>query len=311
LRLSIVSTLYKSSAHVEDFLSACRQAALNFGGMYEIILVNDGSPDNSVEIVKQLAPKTTDIVLIDLSRNFGHHNALLEGLKHAHSEFVYLLDSDMEEEPNWLPDLYDTLIRDNADVVICIQSKRKGRTLERLSGHIFYWMMNKITPLKIQKNAMTARLMSRRYVDAMRAYQEQAIFLPGLFAHAGFQQSTLEFTKGSQSATSYSLRRRAALAVNAISAFSSAPLRYVFYTGVTISVYAFFGAVALIISWFFMAKAPSGWTSIFVSLWLLGGLILTSIGVMGLYLSRIFDEVKSRPTVIIKEVSDYSQGRDS
>lgn len=311
MKLSIVSTLYGSASFVEDFIDRVRRAALSFGESYEIVLVNDGSPDQSLEIALALAETSDDLVIVDLSRNFGHHHALLSGLSYARGDIIFLIDSDLEEDPAWLEPLHKKMLEDQADMVCAVQSKRKGGLLEKVSGKLFYRLFSIFSKVDIPQNAMTARLFTRQLADALSQYNERIIFLPGLFALTGFKQTTLPLTKAHKGSTTYSLRRRISLAADGISAFSSAPLRYIFYTGTLISVLATLLSGAMVLNWLFFSVPPSGWTSVFISIWLLGGFTLLSLGVLGLYVARIFEEVKARPNVIVKSVHDFTRRDDS
>lgn len=302
MKLSIVSTLYNSEATLESFIQKCRSAAKAFGGTYEIVLVNDGSPDGSLDLAKSLAAGQDDIVIINLSRNFGHHPAMMTGLQEAKGEFVFLLDSDLEEDPDWLLLFEETRAATGADMVYGVQKARKGGWLERTAGYAFYAVYKRLNKLEMPKNVVTARLMTRRYVDAVNGYDERVVFLLGILTHAGFHQEAVKVEKLSRGASSYSLRRRLSLALDAITSFSSAPMRFVFYLGLAIFAAAIFVALYAVLVWLFIAQAPGGWTSLIISVWMLGGLTLSSIGLVGLYLGRVFDEVKARPRAIISDV---------
>lgn len=307
MNLSIVSTLYGSEDTVAEFVDRARAAARDHGGSYEIILVNDGSPDASLARALSLADTARDLVIVDLSRNFGHHRALLTGLKQARGERIFLIDSDLEEDPGWLTRMSATMTETGADMVSGVQEIRKGGWFERISGEAFYRLHERLIVLKTPRNPVTARLLSRRFADALDGFDERALFLPGLFAYAGFDHVTLPVEKGSKGSTTYSLRRRGSLAVDAITSFSSAPMRYVFYLGVGVFALSVLVSLLVVILWVAFHQAPSGWTSLIVSVWMLGGLILSAVGVTGLYVGRIFDEVKRRPSVIIRDIHDFTR----
>lgn len=303
MKLSIVSTLYNSEATIVEFVEQARSAAHSLGGAYEIILVNDGSTDNAFSLARDLVETSNDIVLIDLSRNFGHHRALLTGLKHAKGDYVFLLDSDLEEEPAWLIPLHAKLIETDADMASGVQEVRRGNILDRMMGAGFYRIFERLIALETPHNPVTARVMTRRFVDVLDQYDEQAVFVLGLLSYTGFKQVTLPVTKRVKGSTSYSARRRGSLAVDAITSFSSAPLRYTFYLGLTIFSLAILASLSVTVTWVIFKEVPSGWTSLIISIWVMGGLMLSAIGLVGLYLGRVFDEVKQRPRVIIRSIS--------
>jgi putative glycosyltransferase len=302
VKLSIVATLYQSAPYIAEFHQRITSAARQLvGDEYEIVLVNDGSPDHSLALAVEL---TLDprVIVIDLSRNFGHHKAMMTGLSHANAEQVFLIDIDLEEEPECLLSFANAMISEKADVVFGVQQQRKGKGFERFTGEWFWQLFNLLTGLKLPKNIATARLMSRRYVDALLAHGEREVFIAGLWHITGFKQVPQVIQKHSSSATTYTLRRKLSLLVNSITSFSNKPLVSIFYVGVAISLAALMYITYLVFHWSFGSKLLSGWTSVMASIWLLGGLIMSSVGVVGIYLSKIFSETKQRPYTIVREI---------
>jgi len=303
MKLSLVATLYQSARHLEEFHRRIGVSAQKLAGDdYEIILVNDGSPDQSMDFALLICEADPHVVLVDLSRNFGHHKAMMAGLKYARGEMIFLIDSDLEEEPEWLVAFAEQLDRDRCDVVYGIQKQRKGGMFERLSGRWFYIAFRALTGLALPENAVTARLMTRRYVDALLCHDEREIMIAGLWFITGFDQHAQPITKKSLSPTTYTLRRKVSILVNSVTSFSNAPLVGIFYSGIFILILAGIYTAYLIFHWLSRATPPSGWTSVMASLWLLGGLIISFIGVVGIYLSKIFSETKRRPNTIIRQV---------
>lgn len=307
MRLSIVATLYQSAQHVEEFCRRATRAARAYADDdYEIILVNDGSPDQSLELAVQFGATDPRVLIVDLSRNFGHHKAMMTGLMHARGEQVFLLDSDLEEEPEWLADFAAQLTRESVDVVYGVQRTRKGGWFERASGFLFYKIFRLLTGLDLPENVTVVRMMTRRYVDALLRHDEREPFLAGLWVITGFKQSARVVTKHSRGRSTYTLRRKLALFVDSIASFSNAPLISIFFLGCLIFVLAASYIAYLVIHWQFLAHPPSGWTSVMASVWLLGGLIIAFIGVIGIYLSKIFSETKRRPYTIVRQL--YRRG---
>lgn len=303
MKLSIVATLYQSANYINEFYQRSSAAAKQLvGENYEIILVNDGSPDNSLELAVRLTENDSHVVVVDLSRNFGHHKAMMTGLSYAKGEQIFLIDSDLEEEPEWLLNFAKKLVNEQCDVVFGVQQQRKGKMFERFTGQWFWRLFNFITGLQLPENITTARLMSRRYVDALLIHKEHEIFMAGLWHITGFRQIPQTIQKHSASETTYTLRRKASLFINAITSFSNAPLVSIFYLGFLISITAVVYVFYIFFNWLLISKPLSGWTSVMASVWLLGGLIMSSIGVVGIYLSKIFSETKNRPYTIIRQV---------
>ncbi len=303
MKLSIVATLYQSAPHIGEFHRRTSAVAQELAGDdYEIVLVNDGSPDNSLDLAIQLAENDGHLVVVDLSRNFGHHKAMLTGLSHAKGEHVFLIDSDLEEEPEWLLEFERQIERDSCDVVYGVQSKRKGGWFERISGWLFYKIFNMLTDTKVPANLVTARLMTRRYLDALLLHEERALSIGGLYVITGFQQSPVTVQKHNRSQSTYSIGHKMAVMIDSVTSFSNKPLISIFYIGLIILMVAGINVVYLIINWAIYATVPSGYTSVMASIWLLGGLIIMLIGVVGIYLSKVFIETKQRPTSIVRQI---------
>ncbi len=307
MKLSIVATLYGSERFVGEFhrrASDCARAAA--GEDYEILLVNDGSPDRSLELAVELARGDPHVVVVDLSRNFGHHKAMMTGLANARGERIFLIDSDLEEEPEWLATFSGRMDAEACDVVYGVQNSRKGRAFERASGRWFYRIFRTVARIEIPENLVTARLMSRRYVDALLLHDEREMFMAGLWVITGFDQRAEVVTKHGTSRSTYTLRRKLSLVVNSVTSFSNAPLIGIFYVGLIISAIAGLYTAYLVVHWLFFSRPPSGYTSVMASIWLLGGFVISFIGIVGIYLSKIYSEAKRRPYAIVRRV--YGRG---
>jgi len=309
MKLSIVATLYQSAPHIAEFHERASAAARQLVGEdYEIVLVNDGSPDNSLDLAVQLTKRDAHVVVVDLSRNFGHHKAMMTGLAHAQGERVFLLDSDLEEEPEWLLSFTKQIDTEASDVVYGVQKKRKGGWFERWSGQWFYSFFKALTGLTLPANIVTARLMTRRYVDGLLLHREREILIAGLWYITGFDQRPQCVKKRNASETTYTFRRKISVLVNAVTSFSNAPLVGIFYFGVSISILALAYIVLLVMQWTFFANPLSGWTSVMASIWLIGGMVISFIGVVGIYLAKIFSETKQRPYTIVRHI--YAKQQD-
>jgi len=303
MKLSIVATLYQSAPYITAFHTRASAAARQLVGEdYEIVFVNDGSPDNNLNLAVQLTETDSHIIVVDLSRNFGHHKAMMTGLAHAKGEKILLIDSDLEEEPECLIPFAEQMQRDSCDVVYGVQMQRKGAWFERWSGQLFYLLFNALTGLALPENIVTARLMTRRYVDALLRHEEREVFIAGLWYITGFDQRPQVVLKYSTSQTTYTFRRKMSLLVNSVTSFSNAPLVSIFYIGILISLFSLLYIGYLAIHWMFLAKPLSGWTSVMASIWLLGGLVISFIGMVGIYLAKIFSETKQRPYTIVRHI---------
>jgi putative glycosyltransferase len=302
MKLSIVTTMYWSETYLEEFYQRCKTEVQKITNDYEIIFVNDGSPDHSLQKAIKLSERDDQVVVVDLSRNFGHHKAMMTGLSYTSGDLIFLIDSDLEEEPELLQIFYSRLTEENCDVVFGVQESRKGNIFEKWTGEIFYRIINYLSEIEMPRNIITARLMSRRYVDSLLKFKEQEIFLAGIWYITGFNQIAVEVVKHSTSKTTYKLKNKVAMVINAVTSFSNKPLLLIFNLGMTITIISFFYILYLIVRKVFYAQSLEGWTSLIVSVWFIGGLIISFIGIVGIYLSKIFIETKSRPYTIIREI---------
>ena len=310
MKLSIVTTLYWSAPYVGEFhrrASAAAQALC--GDDYELVLANDASPDEGLETAIALSTADPHVVVVDLARNFGHHKAMMTGLREAKGDRVFLIDSDLEEEPEWLLGFSKQMRAEDADMIYGVQATRKGARLERFSGAAFYQLFRLLTGVDQPANIVTARLMSRRYVDALVAHRERELNIGGLWIITGFKQSCQTVQKLNTSPTTYSLSRKFGHLVDAITSFSNLPLFFVFYLGMALSVSAALYSGYLVIMYLF-ASPPGGYTSIIVSIWFFSGIIILFIGLQGIYIGKIFSEVKQRPYTIVRQVYRHPQRRE-
>lgn len=307
--LSIVTTMYRSEPYVEEFFERICAAAGGITENYEIIFVNDGSPDGSLDIALSLFDKDERVKVIDLSRNFGHHKAIMTGLSYAQGKLVFLIDIDLEEEPELLEEFYREFINStDTDVVYGVQTNRKGRMFEKLSGEVFYRIFNFLSDWKVPSNATTARIMTREYVRSLVKHRDREIYIDGLWSITGYNQKPLSVTKLSKDGTSYTLFKKIALTVNAITSFSNKPLVYIFYLGVMLLILSMLYILQIVIKKMFFKVSVPGYASIIVSIWFLGGLTIVSLGIVGIYLSKMYMEIKDRPYTVIRAV--YEKQKD-
>ena len=301
VRLSIVATLYRSEPFVQEFYRRSVAAAEAFGGPFEIVLVNDGSPDASLELAMALSESDPRVRLIDLSRNFGHHKAMMTGLAHARGELVFLIDSDLEEDPGWLARFHRTLVEEQADVVYGINGRRQGTWWERLTGWLFYAVFNLMLDPPLPRNVVTARLMTERYVRQLIRHEDRELCIAALWVITGFKQVGIGVDKSRRpNASTYGTPERFALAVNLLTSFSTRPLMYIFYLGCAIMASAMAAAAYLIWRAVRNDIGVAGWASVMVSVWFLGGVTILCLGVIGLYVSKVFMEAKRRPYTVIR-----------
>lgn len=304
IALSIVSTLYHSARFLPRFLAECR-AALEAAGIddWEIVFVNDGSPDDSAAHVLAERARDPRVKLVDLSRNFGHHRAALAGLTYARGERVFLIDCDLEVSPGELPRMLETMRDTHADVVYGVQESRKGGVVERFGGSLFWRLFNRLSDTKVPENVLTERLMTRRYVDALLGLGDRNIFLAGMMYWTGFTQVAVPIAKRQREGRStYNFARRFGLLVEAVTSFSALPLRLTLGTGLVFTLLSALFAIALVVrKVLYPETVLIGFTSLMIVILAVGGVIITLMGVLGLYVSKLFVQAQGRPPFIVRD----------
>lgn len=305
MKLSIITTLYKSAPYIQDFYARATRAASALTPDYELLFVNDGSPDEACVQAVALHKRDTHVRVLDLSRNFGHHKAMMTGLQHARGDLVFLIDVDLEEQPEWLQEFHSAMQKSGADAVYGVQARRKGGWFERFAGAVFYKSFNAWLEHPIPENAVTARLMTRRYVDSLIQHRDREMTMAPLWAMTGYEQVALPVVKQSRRDTSYNFRHRVANLVDNITSFSNRPLVYIFYLGTLIMLIS--GAYGIWLIWEAThgGVGVPGWPTLIVSVWFLGGITIFCIGVIGVYLSKVFSETKDRPYTIVRADYDH------
>lgn len=300
MKLSVVATLYKSPEAIPELVRRISAVSNKIAhDDYEIVLVDDGCPQGSGRIAEELVVQFPKLKVISLSRNFGQHKAAITGLQRTIGEWVFMMDGDLDEEPEWLELFWVSELRDTHDVVYGYQSDLRRGFVDSALGNTAYSLINKFSDLKIPKNMVTARIMNRNYVDALVAHRDQVPWLAGLWAATGFKQAGIEVVKHRAALTSYTPRTKLWQLFLATTSFSTRPIRVIAGLGAASFLIGLSIATVLVIRWS-TGAVLEGWTSLLVSLWLLGGTILLALGVMSHYLSIIMNEVKPRPYVVIR-----------
>ena len=302
MKLSIVTTMFKSEATIAEFVRRASAAAAQITDSYEIVIVDDGSPDNSLAIAIGLAKTDPRLKVVELSRNFGHHKALMTGLRHTSGDFCLLVDSDLEEPPETLGIFWDKLQKDELDVVYGYQEKRNGGLLRQFAGWVAYTAFNLLIPSGIPTNHLTIRLMRRDYVDALLLHGESQVIIGGLWVITGFRQLGVRVDRSDKGATTYTLRRRWQVFLDSVTNFSEAPLIGIFYLGIVIAAISSLVGAWLLLRWLILGVGVAGWLSVMMSVWFLGGIAIFCIGVIGIYLGKVFAETKHRPYTIVRKV---------
>ena len=268
----------------------------------EFIFVDDGSHDRSLELIKNLAKEDSRVKYLSFSRNFGHQPALKAGLDHARLDGVISLDADLQHPVELIPEMVKHW-KNGADIVY---TKRKDSSLpwfKRTSSKLFYRMVNALSQIKLEDGVADFRLLDRKVIQALRNYKESNLFIRGIIPSLGFNQEAIDYVPNERFAgeTKYSFSKMIRFALTGITSLSAKPLYFSIYFGVFFALLAFIYGLYAIYVFAFGNEAIPGWTSIIASILLIGGIQLIMIGIIGIYLGKVFAQSKGRPNYIISE----------
>lgn len=308
--LSIVVPCFDEEACLpvlHDRLTAAARAAA--GDDYEIVLVNDGSRDQTWAIMQEIAAKDDHLLAVNLSRNHGHQLALTAGLDLCRGDVILVIDADLQDPPELLSEMLATMRREGADVVYGVRKSRAGETaFKRATAHGFYRLLSRATEVEIPVDTGDFRLISRRALDAFLAMPEQARFIRGMVAWIGFKQVPLPYNRDERFAgeTKYPLKKMVKFALDALTGFSSAPLKLASHAGLLLSAGSVLIVAYILIGWLSGRSVP-GWTSLMLVVVVLGAIQMFVLALMGEYLGRLYNQAKNRPLYIVQEIAGHSR----
>jgi glycosyltransferase involved in cell wall biosynthesis len=297
--LSVVAPVYDEEELVEEFVARTLAAVADYA--FELVLVNDGSSDRTPELLDRIAADPR-VRVIHLSRNFGHQAALTAGLEHAIGDVVAMIDADLQDPPELIPEMIAQWSQ-GSDVVYAVRKQREGETAFKLAtASWFYKLFDKLAQVDLEPNSGDFRLLDRRALDALLAMTERSRFLRGMTVWVGFTQTAVPYQRDARHAgeTKYTLRKMLRFSLDAIASFSHLPLQLATYVGLLSAGVAFIAIPVVIVLRIFDSYLP-GFGSITIAILLLGGIQLIALGVIGEYVGRIYDEVKHRPLYIVRD----------
>ncbi|MFQ5595546.1 MAG: glycosyltransferase family 2 protein [Anaerolineae bacterium] len=310
--LSIVAPVYNEEVILPELYRRVTAVMEEAGESYELVLVNDGSRDRSLEIMRELHEQDPRVKVINFSRNFGHQVAITAGADYARGDAVIIIDSDLQDPPEAILDLVKRW-REGYEVVYAVRSEREGETwFKEFTASLFYRLIAGITNVDIPLDTGDFRLMDRRVVAAMKQMREQHRFMRGLSSWVGFKQTGVEYVRRQRYAgeTKYPFRKMLKFAVDGITSFSYLPLQLATYFGFFVAILSLVGIVVAIGLRLSGSIALYGQASTLVAVLFLGGVQLIFLGIIGEYLGRIYDEVKGRPLYIVAEALGFEDQED-
>jgi glycosyltransferase involved in cell wall biosynthesis len=308
--LSIVAPMLDEEGTARIFYERVR--AVVEGLPWELVVVDDGSTDETAQILAEIAREDSHVRVISLSRNFGHQTAITAGLDHAQGNVVVMIDADLQDPPELITAMLD-LWRAGSDVVYATRTDRDGESRFKLkTAEWFYRIMGRLSDVPLAANAGDFRLLDRRALDALLTMRERNRYLRGMTSWVGFTQTALPYSRAARHAgtTKYPIRKMIRFALDAIASFSNVPLQIATVAGFVCAMLAFFLAIPVAIVFRIFGEFVPGVTTTVVAVLLLGGIQLMAIGMIGEYVGRIYDEVKRRPLYIVRERTDLVPAED-
>lgn len=302
--LSVVIPVYNEEQCVVELYSRLKSTVVELVSSYELILVDDGSVDGSWTLIEDIAKNDPNIKAIKFSRNFGHHVAISAGLDQAEGDWVVLMDADLQDAPEDVARLYSAAVNGSADIVVAKRKMRKhGKVKQFLSG-MFYAFLSRVSDIQFDPEVGVFRIMSKRVVAEICRLRESSRFFPGISQWVGFVNESIDVQHQARFAgeTKYPLTRQIALAANATLSFTDKPLKIAIYIGLLFSLLGLVHGLSIVIRAMLGQIIVLGYASLMSAMLAIGGVTICTIGITGLYVGRIFKEVKNRPLYVVEEM---------
>lgn len=304
---SVIVPMYNEELVIEHTYERLKETMDEAGEPYELIFVNDGSKDRTVELVSLIAECDPNVRLVDFSRNFGHQIAISAGMDYANGDAVVVIDADLQDPPSVILAMIEKW-KEGYEVVYGRRLKRKGETLfKKLTAKAFYRLLRSMTNVDIPLDTGDFRLIDRKVCDVLRGLKEKNRFVRGLISWIGFRQTSVEYVREERFAgeTKYPLKKMISFALDGITSFSYKPLKIATYLGFLLSLSSFVYLLIVLYQGLFTDTTQPGWATIVVLNLLFNGIILILLGVIGEYIGRIYDESKDRPLYIVREARGF------
>jgi glycosyltransferase involved in cell wall biosynthesis len=302
-QVSFIIPIYNEEENIHRLSERIQKVAGEIGLTYELLFVNDGSRDRSVELIRAMAKQNPAVRYINFSRNFGHQVAVSAGLDHCKGEYIVIIDADLQDPPELIKEMYARM-QEGFEVVYAKRRSRAGESfMKKYTARTFYRILSAITSIDIPLDTGDFRMIHRKVVEVLRHMPEQQKFLRGQISWAGFRQTYVEYDRDERHAgeTGYTYKKMIRFALDGITSFSNMPLKFATMLGFLVSFISFILSLWALYSHFISKNYVQGWTSLMLVVLFIGGVQLVCIGIIGEYISRLSANVRNRPLYIIDD----------
>ncbi|PID27456.1 MAG: glycosyltransferase [Candidatus Cloacimonadota bacterium] len=300
--ISVVVPCYKCEQSLEELYRRLVDTLEKIVPSFEIILVNDASPENDWSVIYNLVSRDKKVIGINLSRNFGQHYAITAGLDYSSGNWVVVMDGDLQDQPEEIEKMYNKAL-EGYDSVLGQRTIRHDSYLKKVSSFIFYKTLSFLTETKQDEKIANFGIYSRKVINSICSLNDSIRYFPVMVQYVGFKRVSIDVKHSSRQhgKTSYTFRKLLKLALDSFLSFTDKPLKIIVSMGISISFLSFIYVFYIVLRYYIYKTPVEGWSSLIASVWLLSGLIIMTLGVVGIYVGKIFEQVKKRPLYIVKE----------
>ncbi|WP_338793463.1 glycosyltransferase family 2 protein [Bernardetia sp. MNP-M8] len=306
--LSLVVPVYFEEECIKQFITETTKVLEEHSINYEIIFVDDGSKDNTVELIKTQALNNTNLKLVEFSYNHGKQAALTAGITYAKGDYLLMMDPDLQDPPIEIPN-FIRKIEEGYDLVFGVRKEKKDNIINVIFSKLFWWILEHFTGLNLPRGLAVMRIFNRRFTNQFLKYNESSRFIEGMFMHVGMKQTTITIEQRERFAgvSKFNFSRKLNLAFDAILDFSDLPLKNIIRIGSYMVMFGFFAAFFIIVAKLLLIDFQMGWASIMVSMLIGFGVQLIMVGIVGVYVGKIYKQVKQRPLYSVKTVTNLEE----
>lgn len=308
LDISVVIPLYKCAGSIEELCQRILSLFEKLSKKGEIILINDASPENDWEIAEKLSNINSNIISISLSKNFGQHPAIFCGLNYTSAKWIVVMDGDLQDHPEEIENLYKKA-KEGFDIVLAKRTIRNDSFIKKLFSRLFYWILSYLTGENQDKTIANFGIYHSKVIEVLNSSKENVRYFPTMVRSIGFKLTKIEVSHNSRDSgeSSYNFKKLFDLAIDIIIVNSDKPIKLLIKSGILVSLFSFLIATYYFVKWIQGEIVVLGYASLVISIWLLSGFLISTLGIIGLYVGKIFQQVKNRPIYIVDKVKNFNK----